>query len=79
MIILQNSIHARLLSSSSSSSSSFFLFLFFSSLPAGVDHLLHTIYDLYSDYVMKNPFYELEMPIRCELFEQNLQYACSAR
>lgn len=45
-------------------------------LPPGLDHLLHTIYDLYSDFVMKNPFYELEMPIRCELFEHNLQYAC---
>lgn len=44
----------------------------------GLDHLLHTIYDLYSDYVMKNPFYELEMPIRCELFEQNLAYAVRA-
>jgi hypothetical protein len=27
---------------------------------------------------MKNPFYELEMPIRCELFDQNLAYAVRA-
>jgi hypothetical protein len=31
---------------------------------------------LYSDFVMKNPFYEMEMPVRCELFEHNLQSAC---
>ena len=30
------------------------------------------VYDLYCDYVLKNPFYEVEMPIRCELFDQNL-------
>ncbi|KAG8226855.1 hypothetical protein J437_LFUL004096 [Ladona fulva] len=28
---------------------------------------------LYADYALKNPFYSLEMPIRCELFETNLQ------
>lgn len=38
-----------------------------------VDILLKdTIYDLYCDYVLKNPFYEVEMPIRCELFDSNL-------
>ena len=36
------------------------------------------IYELYSDYVLKNPFYELEMPVRCELFENNLAYAVRA-
>lgn len=39
----------------------------------GVDLLLKRIYELYSDYVLKNPFYSLEMPIRCELFDTNLQ------
>ena len=34
----------------------------------GMDSLLKNIYDLYVDYVLKNPFYEVEMPIRCELF-----------
>ncbi|OUM56059.1 hypothetical protein BVG19_g5726 [[Candida] boidinii] len=29
-------------------------------------------YELYCDYVMKNPFYQLEMPIRCKLFEDKL-------
>ncbi|KRZ72363.1 Trafficking protein particle complex subunit 4 [Trichinella papuae] len=32
--------------------------------------LLHRLYELYSDYALKNPFYSLDMPIRCELFDQ---------
>eukprot|EP00243_Klebsormidium_subtile_P003229 TRINITY_DN16464_c0_g1_i1.p1 TRINITY_DN16464_c0_g1~~TRINITY_DN16464_c0_g1_i1.p1 ORF type:complete len:142 (+),score=14.35 TRINITY_DN16464_c0_g1_i1:268-693(+) len=39
---------------------------------AGVDLLLKSIYELYSDYVLKNPFYEVEMPIRVELWDLNL-------
>lgn len=31
-----------------------------------------SIYELYSDYVLKNPFYEVEMPIRVELFDHYL-------
>lgn len=31
------------------------------------------MYELYSDFALKNPFYSLEMPIRCELFDTNLQ------
>lgn len=27
------------------------------------------VYELYTDFVLKNPFYELEMPIRCDLFD----------
>lgn len=38
-----------------------------------MDTLLRKVYELYSDYAMKNPFYSLEMPIRCELFDANLQ------
>ena len=38
----------------------------------GLEHLLRSVHDLYSDYVMKNPFYEMEMPIRCELFDTNV-------
>ncbi|KAL9644969.1 hypothetical protein ABK040_004462 [Willaertia magna] len=30
------------------------------------------IYQCYVDYVMKNPFYELEMPIKCALFDEHL-------
>ncbi|EEB18759.1 trafficking protein particle complex subunit, putative [Pediculus humanus corporis] len=39
----------------------------------GMEPLLKKIYELYADYALKNPFYSLEMPIRCELFESNLQ------
>lgn len=39
----------------------------------GMETLLKKIYELYADYVLKNPFYSLEMPIRCELFDVNLQ------
>ncbi|XP_006758795.1 PREDICTED: trafficking protein particle complex subunit 4, partial [Myotis davidii] len=42
---------------------------------AGIDALLRKIYEIYSDFALKNPFYSLEMPIRCELFEQNLKLA----
>ena len=36
------------------------------------DALLRKIYELYSDYVLKNPFYQMDMPIRCELFDANI-------
>ena len=29
-----------------------------------VEDLLKKIYELYADYVLKNPFYSLDMPIR---------------
>ena len=32
-----------------------------------VENLLRGIYELYSDYVLKNPFYSLDMPIRYTL------------
>ncbi|CAM9860439.1 unnamed protein product, partial [Ectocarpus fasciculatus] len=35
--------------------------------------LLGEIYEIYADYVLKNPFYEIEMPIRCELFTKHLE------
>ncbi|KAF2754232.1 Sybindin-like protein [Pseudovirgaria hyperparasitica] len=37
-----------------------------------VDNVMKRIYELYSDYVMKNPFYTVEMPIRCEKFDRSL-------
>jgi hypothetical protein len=37
-----------------------------------IETLLKVIYELYTDFVLKNPFYEMEMPIRCELFDLNL-------
>lgn len=39
----------------------------------GMEILSKKVYELYADYALKNPFYSLEMPIRCELFETNLQ------
>lgn len=38
-----------------------------------IDDILRTlVYELYNNYVLKNPFYEVEMPVRCELFDTNL-------
>lgn len=39
----------------------------------GVEVLTKRVYELYADYALKNPFYSLEMPIRCELFDTSLQ------
>ena len=48
---------------------------FFATAPPGspaVAQLLRRAYALYADYALKNPFYEPEMPIRCELFDRHL-------
>jgi trafficking protein particle complex subunit 4 len=37
-----------------------------------MEGLLKVIYELYKDYVLKTPCYEMEMPIRCELFDITL-------
>lgn len=31
------------------------------------------IYELYSDFVLKNPFYEVEQVIKCELFDEAVE------
>lgn len=36
------------------------------------DNLLRKAYCIYSDYVMKDPFYSLEMPIKSELFDSKI-------
>ena len=46
--------------------------LFTDTTQTNVDVTIRRIYDMYSDYVMKNPFYQLEMPIRCDLFDRKL-------
>jgi hypothetical protein len=46
--------------------------LFTDTLQANVDVAMRKVYDLYADYVTKNPFYQLEMPIRCEAFDRRL-------
>ncbi|ODQ67596.1 Sybindin-like protein [Nadsonia fulvescens var. elongata DSM 6958] len=37
-----------------------------------IDAILKMCYQLFADYVMKNPFYQIDMPVRCELFDINL-------
>jgi hypothetical protein len=37
-----------------------------------IDTMIRKIYELYADFVMKNPFYTVEMPIRCEKFDRGL-------
>lgn len=37
-----------------------------------VDSVIKKIYELYADFVMKNPFYTIEMPIRCQKFDASL-------
>ncbi|KAI6246620.1 Transport protein particle subunit trs23 [Erysiphe necator] len=46
--------------------------LFTEPLQPNVDNIIIKIYELYVDYVMKNPFYQLDMPIRCEGWERRL-------
>lgn len=46
--------------------------LFTDTTQANVDVTIRKVYDLYSDYVMKNPFYQLEMPIRADMFDRKL-------
>ncbi|KAI9759172.1 MAG: hypothetical protein M4579_002545 [Chaenotheca gracillima] len=37
-----------------------------------VDVIMRRVYELYADYVMKNPFYQIDMPVKCEAFERHL-------
>ena len=37
-----------------------------------LDTVLKEVYVYYSDYVLKNPFYELDMPIQCERFDEKV-------
>jgi len=48
-------------------------FLLFTDPPTtNIDVIMRKVYELYADYVMKNPFYQLEMPVRCEAFDRHL-------
>lgn len=38
----------------------------------GLDSTLNDIYQLFCDYVLKNPFYETDQPVRAAKFEVNL-------
>jgi len=44
-----------------------------------VDEYLREVHRLYADWVLKDPFYELEMPIRVEKFEERLVALSSER
>ncbi|KAK3898635.1 Sybindin-like protein [Staphylotrichum tortipilum] len=46
--------------------------LFADTTQTNVDLAMRRVYDLYTDYVMKNPFYQLEMPVRCDMFDRKL-------
>jgi hypothetical protein len=41
--------------------------------PAHAHSPLRRVYELYCDYVLKNPFYEIEQVIKCELFDENVE------
>ncbi|TKA83538.1 hypothetical protein B0A55_00487 [Friedmanniomyces simplex] len=44
--------------------------LFTSPEQPNTDVVVRRCYEMYGDYVMKNPFYSLEMPVRVEKFER---------
>ncbi|KAJ5091094.1 Sybindin-like protein, partial [Penicillium alfredii] len=46
--------------------------LFTDPMSGNVETIMQKVYELYADYVMKNPFYQLEMPVRCEAFDRHL-------
>ena len=42
-----------------------------------LDGFLRKVYELYADYVLKNPFYELDQVIKCDLFDLHLDKLAS--
>ncbi|KAK4178626.1 putative trafficking protein particle complex subunit 4 [Triangularia setosa] len=46
--------------------------LFTDTTQTNVDLTMRRVYEMYTDYVMKNPFYQLEMPVRCDMFDRKL-------
>jgi hypothetical protein len=46
--------------------------LFTEPMQPNVDVIIKRVYELYADFVMKNPFYTVEMPIRCQKFDSGL-------
>jgi hypothetical protein len=38
-----------------------------------MQRVLHAVYALFADYVLKNPFYVVDMPVRCAKFEEHLK------
>ncbi|KAH7648800.1 hypothetical protein RS030_111979 [Cryptosporidium xiaoi] len=48
-------------------------FLVASNETHGLEDLLNKVYQKYTDYVLKNPFHDLDMPIRCLLFDKEVE------
>ncbi|KAL4958370.1 Longin-like domain-containing protein [Aspergillus filifer] len=46
--------------------------LFTDPLMDDIDIVMRGVYELYADFVMKNPFYQIEMPVRCERFDRGV-------
>uniref|UniRef100_A0A0N4ZE51 Trafficking protein particle complex subunit n=1 Tax=Parastrongyloides trichosuri TaxID=131310 RepID=A0A0N4ZE51_PARTI len=42
------------------------------SFTQSVDGLLKKVYEIYADFALKDPFYAIDMPIRCEKFDEAL-------
>jgi trafficking protein particle complex subunit 4 len=53
--------------------------LFTDPLSPNVDSLMKGVYERYADFVMKNPFYQLEMPVRVEAFDRTLNLLLKSR
>ncbi|KAI9822079.1 MAG: hypothetical protein M1826_000587 [Phylliscum demangeonii] len=48
-------------------------FLFFSEPhQPNMEVIIRKVYELYVDYVLKNPFYQNDMPVKCEAFDRHL-------
>lgn len=43
------------------------------SATVGIESLLRKIYELYADFALKNPFYSIDMPIRCQRFDDAIK------
>ena len=43
---------------------------------ATCERYLHSLYELYSDYVLKNCFYDIDNPIRVDKFDSCVQQLC---
>ena len=41
--------------------------------------ILTVIYSSYTDYVLKDPFYAIDMPIRCSLFDKAVHQILAIR
>ena len=37
-----------------------------------MDAFFKSLYEIYADYVLKNPFYEMDMPIRCGMNNRHI-------